>query len=183
METSCTCRIERTRQNRQRFGVLEATATDAGLAGEGPPRNQPSPQREAPARKETARAAPRTKEHAAPELGIATHTVVGVRAKRFAGRVEPGLICPVAKLLPNRLRIPILLLPRHKTAAFNHTHLNPSLREDVRQGPTASSTPDNDDVVASGRHLKLQQWRKDLAFVTTEPKTLAASLAPRKSAP
>ena len=66
--------------------------------------------------------APQAIQHAAPELGISADAVMRV-GPELPAAVRPARVqSSIAELLPNRFRIPVLVLLRHEVAAFDDQH-------------------------------------------------------------
>src|SRR5262245_52826383 len=59
-------------------------------------------------------------EDTSPELGVSPDAVVRVRQERVAPAVEPALGSPVPEMLPDRLRVPVLVLAWHHVSTFQH---------------------------------------------------------------
>ena len=96
--------------------------------------------------------APQAIEHAAPELGVAPDTVVGVRLKLPAASIEPLLGDAVAQVLPYRLRAPVLLFLRNEATALEDEDAGGRGGQRVRDRPAAGAAADDDDVEAIVPH-------------------------------
>src|SRR5688572_3731093 len=89
---------------------------------------------------------PEPVEHAAPELAVAADVVVAVRIERLTPCVEPELPGLVAQVLPDSLRIPVLLFLGDEAAALEDEDASRRVRQRVGDRAAARAGPDDDDV-------------------------------------
>src|SRR6185436_8477928 len=96
-------------------------------------------------------------EDAPPELGVAADAVVRVGTELAAVLVEPALVDAVAEVLPDRLRVPVLIFLRDEVAALEDERPGARAGERVRERAAACAAADDDDVVTMGHRLGIRE--------------------------
>src|SRR5215831_2055464 len=109
------------------------------------------------------------KECGAVELGVAAHPVVSVWMEIASVGVPPHFSGAVLPLQVDRLRAPVVLLPRHIVATLYQQDAFTGWRQTIRERAASRSRSDNDHVeVFNGRHKVLPYTVTD-AFRSNEP--------------
>ena len=80
---------------------------------------------------------------------------MGIRTKLLPVSVQPPLLGPIAKILPNCDRVAILRFLRYEVSSLKHQNLSRRLGQRMNQRASPRTGTNNDDVVMFGRHLAL----------------------------
>ena len=100
--------------------------------------------------------APESVQDAAPELRVPADAVVRIGSELATVLVEPALVDPVAKMFPDRLGIPVLVLLRDEVAALEDQDSRGGVRKRLGKRAAARAAADDDDVVVAGHRVGIR---------------------------